>query len=87
MEENFDEIPNIRIPETEKEEGLKTLQKLFDKGEGKIIDYYLNSKRPSFEIFKEVISNVKMAEGYNQTESQTISNNIVLSDETIKTRL
>ena len=87
LKENFDEIPNIRIPETEKEEGLKTLQKLFDKGEGKIIDYYLNSKRPSFEIFKEVINNVKMAEGYNLKESQDISNNIVLEEEPIKTRL
>ena len=87
LKENFDTMPIIRRTESETEESLKVLQQLFDKGEGLMIDHYLNAKRPTYEIFREVIKNVKLAEGYNQTESQDISNNIILKEEPIKTRL
>ena len=84
---HFDEMPKIVFPSTNVDYALSMLQKLFDKGEGDLIEEYIEAKRPSYEIFRQVIQNVKQAEGYSLKESQIISKTIELEEpEQIKTR-
>ena len=82
----FDEMPKIIFPQTNIDHALNMLQHLFDKGEGELIQDYLEAKRPSYEIFRQVIQHVKQAEGYSLKDSQIISKNIELEPEQIKTR-
>lgn len=84
---HFDEMPKIVSPSTNVDYALSMLQKLFDKGEGDLIEEYIEAKRPSYEIFRQVIQNVKQAEGYSLKESEIISKTIELEEsEQIKTR-
>ena len=82
----FDDLPKINYPKTNVDQAIQMFQKLFDKGEADLINEYLDAKRPSYKVFKQVIQNVKEAEGYGKKESQIISNNIELEEEQIKTR-
>ena len=82
----FDDLPKINYPKTNVDQAIQMFQKLFDKGEANLITDYLDAKRPSYEVFREVIQNVKEAEGYGKKESQIISKKIELEEESIKTR-
>ncbi len=82
----FDDLPKINNPKTNVDQAIQMFQKLFDKGEADLIADYLDAKRPSYEVFRQVIQKVKEAEGYGKKESQIISKNIELEEESIKTR-
>ena len=83
---HFDEMPKVLFAKTNIDKALKMFQTLFDKGEGDLIQDYIEAKRPTYEVFRQVIQHVKQAEGYSLKDSQIISNNIELESEQIKTR-
>jgi len=82
----FDDLPKINYPKTNVDQAIQMFQKLFDKGEAELITDYLDAKRPSYEVFRQIIQNVKEAEGYEKKEAELISKNIELEEEPIKTR-
>ncbi len=76
--ENYEYLPRIERPVQSVDQGRYHIQRLFDKEEKDLIATYINADRPPFEIFKEVINNVKKAEGYTIEESENLSNAIYL---------
>lgn len=52
--------------------------KLFEPEEGKLtVEQYLTAPKPSLETFKEIITNVRQAEGYSQEDSKTDTERVV----------
>ena len=81
---NFDMKPKINRPITSFDVGLSTLQCLFEKEEINSIERYIDAPRPSYDTFKEIIRNVKLAEGYTYKETEDVINDIKTEDVSLK---
>lgn len=86
IEEKIEFLPKIVDRNTDMNDAIYYYQQLFNKEEASLIKSYINAKRPTYEIFKEVISNVKLAEGYGNDTEEFVNDMVIEETNKIKTR-
>ena len=86
ISKNFDYLPKYSTANENFDDAMIYYQSLFEKGESELIKQYIDADRPSYEVFKEILKNVKLAEGYGKYTDKIVNSIDYETDYTKKVR-